>query len=292
MAEKDSNYDLIPSIPKPHSRDDICDIRHKIKEKYDHINPLVAAEKMRIEMLLEEQTRIAKQIAASQSKLAELQMQLKLNEIDEKALSDWHSELLYIEHKSSYAKKCLKYLDGKPELVDTFDFLKIDKQPIEQLSSENLVKVAHYVHATELVRNDISKIRNKLAATNFEFPCNGWGQCGSCVPDETDDTPCKSQRNIVEYLDLEDTIYDSTTELGDLSHLTYSKMFIYGYKRNHTLVNKMIIGKCYCEQKCRDYFVASDDCYQNGHKCYAVVIEQLENITLYTKKIIFTIGMV
>jgi hypothetical protein len=152
-------------------------------------------------------------------------------------LAKWLTDLEKQEADILYLNKCKNYINtydwvhpdvdeidsDKNELpYDLFDYLKIDFQPLDLYTSDELKSIAHYIKASELVNNSksmtvIQTLNVNTYAELFNMSYDKYdldiiGELEGCDgdPQDSDDESCCHKRYAWTISKLNDITLDST----------------------------------------------------------------------------------
>jgi hypothetical protein len=129
------------------------DIQEEI-QNYQKSLDIINTEIAKWQKLIEEKQLNASKIRAGMSQMNET---LTQNNVNLEALSEWSQSFKHEQKVSEYTDRCTKfihdYLKENDELpFDSIDFLGLNSPNPNELTSDEICKLAHYIHATNTIK--------------------------------------------------------------------------------------------------------------------------------------------
>lgn len=167
-----------PTLSKPRTSNDCNIIMKRIDDDNVKLNETIKQNDTKITELTSQLAKIQKEIESLQFNSNSINTQINQNLVNKSYLEKWIEELKTVEKQNQYFNRALDFIktytwsdpnDDEDEdentencentenvdkdlPTDMFDYLKLQFHPIDSYTSDEIIKIAHYLKACELVK--------------------------------------------------------------------------------------------------------------------------------------------
>ena len=240
----------------------------KDNDELANIAQQIAELQKQIEEFRYRETQIRRNVAGGRKTLAQ-------NNVNLKALGEWTVSFMQDMKRQQYIDRCTdyikKYLETNNNTLpeDAAEFLNLDSTSLDVLTSDEIIELAHYIHACTIIQN-----KNK---TLFNEEQDDDDDDDEEQDDDDDDDEEQDDDEDEGYVD------ESTSERGVYRNIrTYRQLFNYSdvYSERFSFDPVRYCGELY---DCRNYRDEYSNCC---HKRYAWILLDFYDITLDTTQIL------
>lgn len=163
-----------PTISMPRTSADCHIILKRTEDENVKLNETIKQNDTKIADLSAQLARIEKEIESLQFNSNSINTQIKQNDINKTYLAKWLEELKTVEKQHQYFNRALEFIKtydwsdpnvddeeddadadantNKDLPSDLFDYLELQFQPLDTYTSDEVIKIAHYLKACELIK--------------------------------------------------------------------------------------------------------------------------------------------